>query len=130
MELLYASGARAAELCGIRLGDIDLSRKVVKVLGKGGKQRLVPLTTTSCRFLERYLFLAGVTRPVSPVHGFRHTVATHLLGDGMDVRYVQAMLGHEKMTTTQVYAKGTLSGLRKHYNKHHPREKRFRGAGA
>ena len=55
MELLYASGARAAELCGIRLGDLDLSRKVVKVLGKGGKQRLVPLTTTSCRFLERYI---------------------------------------------------------------------------
>jgi len=173
MELLYASGARAAELCGIRLGDIDLSRKVVKVLGKGGKQRLVPQTTTSCRFLERYisdirpelvegmrfsghnwlkqagtagdhlfvsiygglvkpgwlsaimkryLFLAGVTRPVSPVHGFRHTVATHLLGDGMDVRYVQAMLGHNSIDTTQIYAHVERDTMRRMIQAYHPLE--------
>lgn len=173
MELLYASGARAAELCGIRLGDLDLPRKLVKVLGKGNKQRLLPLTTTCCRFLERYigeirpdlvegmrfsghnwlkqagtsgdrLFVsiyggvvkpnwlgllmkkymlqAGVTRPISPVHGFRHSVATHLLGDGMDVRYVQALLGHNSIDTTQIYAHVERDTMRKMIKAYHPLE--------
>lgn len=61
---------------------------------------------------------------------FRHSLASHLLENGMDIRFIQELLGHEKMSTTQVYAKVTLSGLKKHYNKHHPREKRFRGVGA
>jgi len=173
MELLYASGARAAELCGIRVGDLDLSRKVVKVLGKGGKQRLVPLTTTCCRFIERYindirpelvtgvrfagnnwlkqtgtaedrlfvsaygglvkpnwlgsimkryLFLAGITRPISPVHGFRHSIATHLLGDGMDVRYIQALLGHNSIDTTQIYTHVERDSMRKMVKAYHPLE--------
>ena len=171
MELLYASGVRASELCGIRLGDLDLRKKVVKVLGKGDKQRLAPLTTPCCRFLERYiaemrprliedcrpaghnwkkyagtagdllfvsiyggplkpswlgvmmrryLFLAGVSRSVSPVHGFRHTVATHLLGDGMDVRYVQVMLGHNSIDTTRIYTHVERESLGKMVKAHHP----------
>jgi len=173
MELLYASGARAAELCAIRLGDVDLPRKTVKVLGKGGKQRFVPLTTTCCRFLERYiadfrpaliegirfagnnwlkqvgqaedrlfvsaygglvkpnwlgsimkryLFLAGITRPISPVHCFRHSIATHLLGDGMDVRYIQAMLGHNSIDTTQIYTHVERDSMRKMVKIYHPLE--------
>lgn len=173
MELLYASGSRAAELCGIRLGDLDQKRRVVKVLGKGGKTRLVPLTTTCCRFLERYiadirpqlmegcrpagnnwlkfantaedrlfvsvyggpikpgwlsqmmkryLFLAGIKRPMSPVHGFRHSVATHLLGDGMDVRYVQAMLGHNCIDTTRIYTHVERDTMRKMVKAYHPLE--------
>jgi integrase/recombinase XerD len=171
MELLYASGARAAELCSIDLADLDLARKTVKVLGKGGKQRLVPLTTPCCRFLrryiddvrprlvevlrpsgnnyaakmgtcgdrlfvsiyggpirpgwlaalmKRYLFLAGVTRPLSPVHGFRHTVATHLLGDGMDARYIQVMLGHKSIDTTQIYAHVERDTMRRALAAYHP----------
>lgn len=173
MELLYASGARAAELSGIRIGDLDLKKKVVKVLGKGDKQRFVPLTTPCCRFLERYLaeirprlmeevrpaghnwlkaagtagdllfvsvyggplkpswvsvlmkrylFLAGVNRPMSPVHCFRHSVATHLLGDGMDVRYVQVMLGHNSIDTTRIYTHVERESMGKMMKLYHPLE--------
>lgn len=173
MELLYASGARAAELSGIKVGDLDLKKKVVKVLGKGDKQRFVPLTTPCCRFLERYLadirprlmeearpaghswlkyagtagdllfvsvyggplrpswvsvlmkrylFLAGVHRPISPVHCFRHTVATHLLGDGMDVRYVQVMLGHNSIDTTRIYTHVERDLMGKMVKTYHPLE--------
>lgn len=178
MELLYASGVRASELAGIRLGDVNPEAKTVRILmGKGGKQRLVPLTTACCRFLERYtgvvrpelaqgirplgnnwlkmagtggdllflssyggplragwlgqlmkryLLLAGVTRPISPVHGFRHSVATHLLGNGMDVRYVQAILGHNCVDTTRIYTHVERESMRKVLRAHHPLETRRR----
>ena len=173
MELLYASGARAAEVSAIKVGDVSFEAKTVRVLGKGGKQRLVPLTTQCCRFLERYiaavrpelvqgirptgnnwlakagtagdrlfvsayggpmgptwlsvvmrryLLLAGITRPMSPVHCFRHTVATHLLGNGMDVRYVQAILGHNSIDTTRIYAHVERESMRKMLRAHHPLE--------
>lgn len=173
MELLYASGARAAEASAIKLGDVNLEAKTIRVLGKGGKQRLVPLTSQCCRFLERYmaeirpelvlgirptgnnwltkagtagdrlfvsayggpmganwlslvmrryLLLAGITRPMSPVHCFRHTVATHLLGNGMDVRYVQAILGHGSIDTTRIYAHVERESMRKMLRAHHPLE--------
>jgi len=54
----------------------------------------------------------------------RHSIASHLLENGMGIRYIQEFLGHERLKTTEIYAKVTLTGLRKHYNKHHPREKR------
>lgn len=56
----------------------------------------------------------------------RHSIASHLLENGMDVRYIQELLGHEKLSTTQIYTKVTLTGLRKHFNRHHPREQRGR----
>lgn len=171
MELLYASGIRAGELSGIIVGDVDLKKKVVKVLGKGNKQRFAPLTTTACRFIERYaaeirprliencrpagrawlqaantagdrlfvsvyggplrrewlgqlmkryLFMAGITRPISPVHGFRHSVATHLLGSGMDVRYVQAILGHNSIDSTRIYTHVERESLGKVVKAYHP----------
>lgn len=171
MELLYASGARAGELSGILVGDVDLKKKVVKVLGKGNKQRFAPLTTTCCRFIERYaaeirprliencrpagrawldaantagdrlfvsvyggplrrewlgqlmkryLFMAGITRPISPVHGFRHSIATHLLGSGMDVRYVQVILGHNSIDTTRIYTHVERDSLGKMVKAYHP----------
>lgn len=171
MELLYASGIRAGELSGIIVGDTDLKKKVVKVLGKGNKQRFAPLTTTCCRFIERYvaevrprliencrpagrswlqaantagdllfvsvyggplrrewlgqlmkryLFMAGITRPISPVHGFRHSVATHLLGSGMDVRYVQAILGHNSIDSTQIYTHVERESLGRMIKAYHP----------
>lgn len=82
-----------------------------------------------CFIIRRTAKAAGVGKHVTAMT-FRHSIASHLLENGMDMRFIQEFLGHEKMTTTQVYAKVTLSGLRKHYNKHHPREKRFRGAAA
>lgn len=80
-----------------------------------------------CHIIKTHTKAAGIDKHVTAMT-FRHSIASHLLENGMDMRFIQEFLGHVKMTTTQVYAKVTLSGLRKHYNKHHPREKRFRGA--
>lgn len=173
MEVLYSTGIRAAELINLEVGDLDLKKKVLRVRkGKGGRDRFAPLSTPSCRFLERYLaevrpelaegmrpcgnswlkkqgtggnlvFLsmyggpfsrawlgqlmqgylhkAGITRPVSPVHGFRHSVATHLIEDGMDVRYVQVMLGHESINSTQIYTHVERATLSRRIKACHPR---------
>lgn len=174
MEVLYATGARAAELLGLRLPDVDFARKVIRIRnGKGGKDRFAPLSTPCCRFLRRYLdvvrpeliegmrpagnnwlkragtgedfvFLsvyggtfsrnwlaaimkrylaqAGITRPMQPVHGFRHSVATHLIEDGMDVRYVQALLGHATIQATQIYTHVERGTLHKMLREYHPLE--------
>jgi len=82
-----------------------------------------------CHILSKNAKLAALDKHVTALT-FRHSIASHLLENGMDIRFIQEMLGHEKMSTTQVYTKVTLSGLMKHYNKHHPRERRFRGAAA
>jgi len=82
-----------------------------------------------CHIIKTYTKAAGIDKHITAMT-FRHSIASHLLENGMDMRFIQEFLGHVKMTTTQIYAKVTLSGLRKHYNKHHPREKRFRGAAA
>lgn len=82
-----------------------------------------------CYIIKKNTKAAGIDKHVTAM-SFRHSIASHLLENGMDLRFIQEFLGHEKITTTQIYAKVTLSGLRKHYNKHHPREKRFRGAAA
>lgn len=174
MEVLYSTGVRAAELCALKVSDVDLQKKLARVRnGKGGRDRFVPLSTPCCRFLERYikeirpelsggmrpcgnnwlkksqtgkdlLFLslyggpmgkvwlgtmmkeyirkAGIKKALSPVHSFRHSVATHLLEGGMDVRYVQAILGHSNINSTQIYThveRATLQGMLK---KFHPRE--------
>jgi len=173
MEVLYATGVRAGELMSLNVADVDLDRKTIRVRnGKGGRERMVPLSTPCCRFLRRYigemrpelaqclrpqgnnwkkkaktggdlLFLsiyggafsynwigmmmkryliqAGITRPrISPVHGFRHSVATHLLENGMDIRYVQVFLGHESLQSTQIYTHVERKALKELFKKCHP----------
>lgn len=174
MEVLYSTGARANELVSLRVPDVDLKKKVVRIRqGKGGKDRFAPLTSQCCRFVERYLqdirpelaqgmrpagnnwikkagtgedflFLslyggtlsrfwlgslmkqhllkAGITRPMQPVHGFRHSVATHLIEDGMDVRYVQVLLGHEDIGSTTIYTHVERKTLHRMLKEHHPLE--------
>ena len=174
MEVLYSTGARAAELLALRVPDVDLQKKMARIRnGKGGRDRFVPLSTPCCRFLARYLavirpelakctrpsgnnwlkkahtgkdllFLslyggpvskgwlatsllryirkAGVTKVVSPVHSFRHSVATHLLAGGMDVRYVQVFLGHSSINSTQIYTHVERQTLQALLKKYHPRE--------
>lgn len=78
-----------------------------------------------CEIFEKYRKAVNIAKPVSS-HVFRHSIATHLLENGMDIRYIQELLGHGNLQTTQLYSKVTLKGLRKHYNKHHPKEKRQR----
>ncbi len=72
---------------------------------------------------------AGIDKRVTAMV-LRHTIASHLLENGMDIRYIQEFMGHEKLSTTQIYSRVTLDGLRKMYNKSHPKEKRHRGVAA
>ncbi len=174
MELFYSTGIRAGELTRLKISDINLEKKILRItLGKGQKDRFLPVNTPTARFLSRYLekirprlqeiprpsgnhwesrsktggdvlFLsiyggaitpswldqiikkylkeAGITKAVQPCHCFRHSVATHLLESGMDVRYVQAFLGHENIQTTQRYTHIAREQLKQLLDKYHPRE--------
>ncbi|MBI5594912.1 MAG: tyrosine-type recombinase/integrase [Elusimicrobia bacterium] len=75
------------------------------------------------QLLRGYLTAAGITRPISPVHGFRHTVATHLMESGMDVRYVQVFLGHANINTTQIYTHVERKSMMTQLKSYHPLEK-------
>ena len=151
LELLYAAGLRVSELCGLDRGDIDLGGRTVTVLGKGGKQRRVPVHDAAVAALEAWLRegrddmegppeAAFVNRrgarlgprdvrrildrrSASPTHphALRHTYATHLLDGGADLRVVQELLGHASLATTQVYTHVSKERLRAVYGETHPR---------
>lgn len=76
-----------------------------------------------CELFLKYARNVEFNKPITP-HVIRHSIATHLLENGMDIRYIQEFLGHGSLQTTQLYSKVTLKGLRKNYNKHHPKERR------
>jgi site-specific recombinase XerD len=159
VELLYGSGLRVAEAAGLRLEDVDPYTRTVRVRGKGGRERIVPLTGSSLATLEESLAARGVaagpgpdgrlpvfvngrggrlsarslrrivTRylPGSPErggsspHALRHSFATHLLDHGADLRAVQELLGHARLSTTAVYTHVTKRRLRESYDLAHPR---------
>ena len=151
LELLYAAGLRVSELCGLDRGDIDLRGRTVTVLGKGGKQRRVPVHDAAVAALGTWLHegrddmdgppeAAFVNRrgarlgprdvrrildrrSASPTHphALRHTYATHLLDGGADLRVVQELLGHATLATTQVYTHVSKERLRAVYGETHPR---------
>ncbi|MCX5792383.1 MAG: tyrosine-type recombinase/integrase [Elusimicrobia bacterium] len=95
---------------------------------------IVFLTYTGCslninkmtEIFKRTTKAAGIDKHVTAMI-LRHSIASHLLENGMDIRYIQEFMGHEKLSTTQIYSRVTLDGLRKMYNKAHPKEKRHRG---
>jgi integrase/recombinase XerD len=158
LHLLYATGVRVSELIKLRISDVDALEGTVRVIGKGNKQRLVPVGKEALRALEvyleqqrprllkgrtsPYLFVsgrgmpltrqgfwkllrghgktAGIFRGLSP-HVLRHTVATHLLEGGADLRSVQTILGHADIGTTQIYTHVMRSRLRQTIDQHHPR---------
>lgn len=155
-ELLYGSGLRISEALGLNLDDVQLSSRVLRVMGKGSRERLAPLSDTSCeslkvwlderplmalpeeqalfvgsrgarlnrreaaRIIERLCRRAGLDFTVSP-HSLRHSFATHLLAAGADLRSVQELLGHRRLTTTQRYTQVSLEHLVETYDKAHPR---------
>ena len=176
LELFYASGLRLSELVGLDMEDVNLSGRMVRVMGKGRKQRLVPFNTStadalrawmkdrgarcdrvrrvqrvrarceaSCvpergakaalflnyrggrlstrsvdRLVRRYVALCGAKFGISP-HALRHSFATHLLANGADLRAIQELLGHARLSTTQRYTHVNAAQLIEVYKKSHPR---------
>jgi site-specific recombinase XerD len=145
VELVYSAGLRSAEAVGLDLGDVDFDQELVRVRGKGGKERVVPLGEESGWWLARYLeharpqlangaenafFLSvrgrrldtSTLRRITPhPHQLRHAFATHLLEGGADLRTIQELLGHSSLSTTQIYSHVDGKRLRKVYDRAHPR---------
>jgi site-specific recombinase XerD len=145
VELVYSAGLRSAEAVGLDLGDVDFEQEHVRVRGKGGKERLVPLGEEAAHLVARYLrdgrpelargandalFLSvrgrrldtsTLRRLLPHPHRLRHSFATHLLEGGADLRTIQELLGHSSLSTTQVYSHVDAKRLRKVYDFSHPR---------
>jgi integrase/recombinase XerD len=160
IETLYSCGLRVSELTNLKISDLFFDEGFIKVTGKGNKQRFVPISPLTQKYIILYkndvrphipivqeyrdtLFLnrrgkqltramiftivrqltekAGINKTISP-HTFRHSFATHLLENGADLRAIQLMLGHESITTTEIYMHIDKSHLKKVINTYHPRK--------
>ncbi len=159
LELLYSTGLRISELVNLRLENVNLGESLVKVMGKGSKERIVPLNDVTTEYLEKYikdvrpkmlkgtltdaLFLnnhgKGLTRQtvfkiikkraqeielkksISP-HTLRHSFATHLLQNGADIRFIQELLGHAELGTTEIYTHVANETLKRDYDEYNPRD--------
>lgn len=163
MELFYSSGLRVSELIALDRGDIDFVQHLMKVKGKGRKERIVPITRNAASWIKSYLesplreladkehqpekdvnaiFLnkwgtrlttrsvdrqfqtyiqrSGLAGKATP-HTIRHTIATHWLENGMDLKTIQLILGHESLATTTIYTQVSTALKRKVYEASHPR---------
>ena len=145
VELVYSAGLRSAEAVGLDLADVDFEQEHVRVRGKGGKERVVPLGEEAAHVVARYLrearpelargandalFLSTrgrrldtstLRRLLPHPHRLRHSFATHLLEGGADLRTIQELLGHSSLSTTQIYSHVDARRLRRVYASSHPR---------
>ncbi|HEY4329886.1 MAG TPA: site-specific tyrosine recombinase/integron integrase [Phycisphaerae bacterium] len=162
LECMYSTGIRVSELVGLNIEDVDFTGLVIRVRGKGRKERLAPMGQTAIaaiqkyiamrggivkdaaggisaaaalfvnkhgqrlstrsvrRKLDKYLIEAGLDPDISP-HTLRHSFATHMLNHGADLRSVQELLGHQSLSTTQVYTHLSTSRVKQVYDAAHPR---------
>lgn len=158
MELLYSSGLRISELIGLEFKNVDLNDSIIRVMGKGSKERIVPINDIAIHYLKiyvkdyrhmlvkteqnNYLYLnnhgkkmtrqgifkmlkklcleKGIKKDVSP-HTIRHSIATHMLENGADLRIIQEFLGHSDISTTQIYTHLTNEKLKNDYMEYFPR---------
>jgi integrase/recombinase XerD len=162
LEVLYSSGLRVSELVELRINNIHFDAGFLRVIGKGNKERLVPIGRDAMKYLKIYLddirgklpnkpakkgsethtylnrnggklsrvsvfttikslaAVTGLKKTISP-HTFRHSFATHLIEGGADLRAVQEMLGHESITTTEIYTHLDRDYLRQVIQEFHPR---------
>ncbi len=164
LETLYSTGMRRGELVALRIDDVSIPRGTILIrLGKGMKDRVVPVGERALTWIERYLYtvrasfvgaedsgvlflanygeamqgkqLSGIvkkaieranlerfatTHPNAACHLFRHACATHMLENGADIRYIQALLGHSELSTTEIYTRVEISKLKEVHTRTHP----------
>jgi len=156
LETLYSCGLRLMELAGIQLGDLDRNKGLLRVTGKGNKQRIVPVGSPALKaineylevrstfvnesspnllfltksgkafdtkqldiILQRYFELIARAKGYTP-HSLRHSFATHMLSRGADLRAIQELLGHSRLSTTETYTHVSLEDIKEAYKKGHP----------
>ena len=155
MEVLYATGVRISELLNLTLSNYSREEDLIKVMGKGKKERIIPLSDITMKYLDLYIneyrnFLlkeksseyifvnyngnkmsrqgffkilkelcdkSGINKEISP-HILRHSFATHLLNNGADLRIIQELLGHENISTTEIYSHVSNEKIQEDYKKH------------
>mgnify|MGYP003429757123 FL=1 len=159
VEIMYGCGLRVSEVIGLKISQLHFEENYIRVIGKGNKERLIPIGQTAIDAIMAYLegsrtkvrikkgmegilflnrrgsaltremifiiikqlaLLAGIEKNISP-HTLRHSFATHLIEGGADLRAVQDMLGHESITTTEIYTHLDHDYLRSTIALHHPR---------
>lgn len=163
LEMLYATGTRISELVNLKFNQLDLDDCIIRVLGKGKKERIIPVADVALDSLKTYIneyrpfilktktsdyvfinkdgqpisrvgffkiikklcLKAGIKKNVSP-HTLRHSFATHLLNNGADLRIIQELLGHENLSTTEIYSHLGNKKLESDYE-NHPRAKVEKG---
>lgn len=160
LELLYSSGIRVSELTALNVFDVDFQQSVIRVCGKGNRERLTPVGRKSlaalnayrqclekrdglvlqengplflnlrggrltprsvARILDKWAVRCGLPIPAFP-HAMRHSFATHMLDAGADLRAVQELLGHQRLSTTQRYTHVSMDKLMETYDRAHPRK--------